>query len=117
MRVNPSLTTTDAVAELSGAPIRFTLMIDENRSIRRQRVLKSGKIIFNDGASVVDCVIRNLNVTGARLDVPTTVGVPEEFTLLDAHSGKSYPAKIAWRHGASMGVELDDPPEDAEGND
>jgi two-component system cell cycle response regulator len=92
-------------------------MADEKRFIPRRRVLKSGKIIFNDGASVVDCVIRNLNVTGARLDVPTTVGVPDEFTLLDVHSGKSYPAKIAWRHGASMGVELDDPPADADADE
>ena len=89
-------------------------MADEKRYIPRRRVLKSGKIIFNDGASIVDCVIRNMNVTGARLEVPTTVGLPEEFTLLDVHSGKSYPAKVVWRQGASMGVELDDPPDDVE---
>jgi len=89
-------------------------MADEKRSIRRQRVLKSGKIIFNDGASVVDCIIRNLNVAGARLEVPTTVGLPETFTLHDVHSGKSRPAKVAWRRGEQMGVEFSDPPEDEE---
>jgi hypothetical protein len=89
-------------------------MTDEKRIIRRQRVLKSGKIIFGDGASVVDCVIRNLTVAGARLEVPTTVGLPQEFTLLDVHSGKSRAAKVAWRRGATMGVEFSDPPEDEE---
>jgi hypothetical protein len=80
--------------------------MDDKRITRRQRVLKSGKIVFADGASVVDCVIRDLSTTGARLDVPNTVGLPQEFTLLDVHSGKSYAAKAAWRRGQRMGVEF-----------
>jgi hypothetical protein len=87
-------------------------MTEEKRIIRRQRVLKSGKIIFMDGNAVVDCIIRNLSVAGARLEVPTTVGLPQEFTLLDSHSGRSYIAKVAWRRGEIMGVEFSDPPED-----
>lgn len=90
-------------------------MTDEKRIIRRRRVLKSGKIIFADGNSVVDCVIRDLSVAGARLEVPTTVGVPHEFILLDVHANRRYAAKIAWRRGASMGVEFEDTPETEEG--
>ena len=91
--------------------------MDDKRDIRRQRVLKSGKIIFADGNSVVDCVIRNLSVAGARLEVPTTVGLPNEFTLLDAHSGRTYAAKVIWRRGESMGVEFSDPPEEEADDD
>lgn len=87
---------------------------EEKRIIRRQRVLKGGKIIFADGNSVVDCVIRNLSVAGARLVVPTTIGLPQEFTLLDTHSGRGYIAKVAWRRGEVMGVEFSDPPEEDE---
>lgn len=87
-------------------------MNDEKRIIRRQRVLKSGKIIFADGNSVVDCVIRNLSVAGARLELSNTVSVPHEFTLLDTHAGKSYAATVAWRRGETMGVEFTDPPEE-----
>ncbi|MBN9260817.1 MAG: PilZ domain-containing protein [Hyphomicrobium sp.] len=89
-------------------------MTEEKRIIRRQRVLKSGKIIFAEGNSVVDCIIRNLSVTGARLEVPTTVGLPSEFTLLDAHANRQYAAKVVWRRGETMGVEFTDPPEDAD---
>ncbi len=85
---------------------------EEKRIIRRQRVLKGGKIIFADGNSVVDCVIRNLSAAGARLEVPTTVGLPQEFTLVDSHSGRSYVVKVAWRRGETMGVEFSDPPEE-----
>lgn len=87
-------------------------MDEEKRIIRRQRVLKSGKIIFGDGASVVDCVIRNLTVAGARLEIPTTVGIPQEFDLLDVHSSRTRRGKVAWRRGATMGVEFSDPPEE-----
>lgn len=87
---------------------------EEKRIIRRRRVLKGGKIIFADGNSVVDCVIRNLSVAGARLEVPTTVGLPQEFTLVDSHSGRSYIAKVAWRRGETMGVEFSDPPEEGD---
>jgi hypothetical protein len=89
-------------------------MDDDKRIIRRQRVLKTGKIIFSDGNSVVDCVIRNLSVAGARLELSNTVSVPQEFTLLDAHAGRSYSAKVAWRRGETMGIEFIDPPEDDE---
>jgi hypothetical protein len=88
--------------------------MDEHRYIRRRRVLKSGKIIFPEGNSVVDCVIRNLSAAGAQLHIPTTVGLPQHFTLLDAHSGRSHAAKVAWRRGESMSVEFSDPPEEAE---
>lgn len=87
-------------------------MTDEKRFIPRRRVLKSGKIIFADGTLVVDCVIRNLSVGGARLEVPTTIAIAHQFTLLDVQTGRRYPATVAWRRGEQMGVEFGDTPEE-----
>jgi hypothetical protein len=42
-----------------------------------QRVLNSGKIVFTGGSFSVDCTIRNLSETGARLHIS------DKFTLLD----------------------------------
>jgi len=89
-------------------------MTEDKRDIRRQRVLKSGKIILADVTSVVDCVIRNLSVAGARLEVPFTLGLPDTFTLVDVHANRRYAATVAWRRGDSMGVEFSDPPADGE---
>ena len=87
-------------------------MTDDNRYIPRRRVLKGAKIISTDGSMVVDCVIRNLSVAGAKLDVPATLAVPHEFTLLDVQADRRYIATMAWRRGDQMGVEFSDPPED-----
>ena len=57
-------------------PVRSSsrfLPMDEHRSSRRQRVLKSGKIIYNNGSIVIDCTVRNISDTGAQLKVPTSV--------------------------------------------
>jgi hypothetical protein len=86
-------------------------MTDDNRYVPRRRVFKGGKIIFADGAMVVDCVIRNISVAGARLDVPSTLALPHEFILLDVQTERRHIAKMAWRRGDQMGVEFSDPPE------
>ena len=92
-------------------------MTDDNRYIPRRRVFKGAKIIFADGAMVVDCVIRNLSVGGARLDVPATLALPHAFTLLDVQADRRYIATVAWRRGDQMGVEFSDPPEDTDEDD
>ena len=54
----------------------------ERRAHPRHRTLKAGKIVFNHHFSVVDCTVRSLSATGARLDVPSTFGIPDDFDLL-----------------------------------
>jgi diguanylate cyclase (GGDEF)-like protein len=46
-----------------------------------RRVLKAGKIVFNNGNSVIDCTVRRLSDQGARLDVVESDGLPRRFKL------------------------------------
>jgi hypothetical protein len=62
--------------------------MSDNRSYRRQRTLKAGRIVFNQRSSVFDCSIRNLSQTGACLNVPSTIGIPE-FRKAQADPAKS----------------------------
>jgi hypothetical protein len=55
--------------------------MDSKRGSPRQRVLKGGKIVFAGGSFSVDCTIRNLSETGARLQIPTTGPIPDRFHL------------------------------------
>jgi hypothetical protein len=50
------------------------------RSAARRRVLKTGTIEFNDGA--IDCTIRDLSSKGALLELPSPIGIPNQFTLV-----------------------------------
>jgi hypothetical protein len=68
--------------------------MDNKRSSPRQRVHKSGKIVFANGSFSIDCTIRNVSETGARLQVPTTVSIPDKFTLIDAHAGTRHEVRV-----------------------
>lgn len=47
----------------------------------RRRVLKAGKLVFNNRFSAVDCTIRWLWETGAEVTVSSSQGVPDELNL------------------------------------
>jgi hypothetical protein len=79
---------------------------DSKRGSPRQRVLKSGRIVFANGSFSVECTIRNISGTGARLQVPLTVVIPERFTLIDSHGGTRHVATVVWRKGDLLGIQF-----------
>lgn len=81
--------------------------MDENRRAPRQRVLKAGKILYGGGSIAIDCTIRNLSETGARLQVPTSVAIPDRFEFVETASGKRRSVTVAWRKGELMGIRFD----------
>jgi hypothetical protein len=82
--------------------------MDEQRRNQRQRVLKSGKIAYGGGSIVIDCTIRNLSDTGARLQVPTSVAIPDRFEFTEASTGKVRHATVMWRKGHLIGIRFDE---------
>jgi hypothetical protein len=78
--------------------------MDDHRSNRRQRVLKSGKIVYAKGSIVIDCTIRNISDTGAQLKVPTTVGIPDNFEFREEIGRKGRAAVVVWRKGDMIGI-------------
>lgn len=45
------------------------------------RALPSGKLIFNQQSSALNCIARDTAETGACLEIASPVGVPEQFDL------------------------------------
>ena len=78
--------------------------MDNKRNDPRQRVLKSAKIVFAGGDFTVDCTLRNLSQTGAQLQVPTSVTIPDRFTLINTQAGTRHEAAVQWRKGDRIGV-------------
>ncbi|QQR38165.1 PilZ domain-containing protein [Devosia rhizoryzae] len=78
-------------------------MNEDTRSSQRHRTLKGGKIVVNDGFSTFSCTVRNMSETGAKLLVPSVIGIPERFSLaLD--DGRSFACEVAWRTETELGV-------------
>ena len=84
--------------------------MDDRRKSSRRRVLKEGKIVYADGMRLIDCTIRDMSESGARLLVASTVGLPDTFKLYEKSSGLLYPSSISWRQSNAVGVNFDGPP-------
>jgi hypothetical protein len=79
----------------------------ERRTNLRRRTLLTGKIIFNQRSSVINCVVRNLSDTGACLEVPDTLGIPDTFKLKVEPNGACSDCRVAWRLAKRVGVVFD----------
>lgn len=79
------------------------------RQSARHRVLKDGKIVSLNYASVVDCCIRDMSETGARLSCSDPVAIPGDFRLLIPASQSIRMAHVVWRRNDQVGVHFTGP--------
>lgn len=78
--------------------------MNEKRLHPRRRVIKSGKVLFHDGFSTFDCVIRDVSDAGAKLKAETPQFIPDEIELLVDQQELIYPCAVLWRRGSELGV-------------
>ena len=80
----------------------------ERRDERRMRTLKSAKITFNFGRSVIDCTVRNISSRGALIEVQSVVGVPMQFEMVMDQGATRRACTVRWHTERMMGVGFDD---------
>jgi len=77
----------------------------EHRQTPRRSTLKGGRIVFNSGRSTFDCTVRNLSRQGAKLQVGSSIGIPDSFDLLLPNT-HTQPCRVIWRKAKEIGVEF-----------
>jgi len=77
-------------------------MSDERRGSPRQKAFLKGRI--NNGLGDVDCLIRELSATGAKLVFSGGITMPDVIDLHIPLKKQSMRAKVQWRNGDEMGV-------------
>jgi hypothetical protein len=77
----------------------------ENRGTQRQKVIKAGTISF-DGSGI-DCLVRNMSVGGANLEVESQIGIPTTFDLVISVEHSHHHCHVVWRKGRRIGVAFD----------
>jgi hypothetical protein len=77
----------------------------ERRAIPRKPVLMSGAIQFAGGA--VNCLVRDMTISGAALDVADPHDIPERFNLVFKTDGTHIPCHVVWRQEERIGVAFD----------
>ena len=77
----------------------------ERRAIPRKPVLMSGAIEF--AGSTFNCLIRDISISGAALDVTDPHDIPERFNLVIKADGTHIPCHVIWRQQERIGVAFD----------
>ncbi len=83
---------------------------DQRRSGRR-RLLLDGKIVTLNKMSLIDCTVKDLSATGAKLRCNDMRAVPDEFRLWVPSTYLWRPAKLVWRREFGCGITFTGPPE------
>ena len=82
---------------------------ENKRGAVRHRVLKDGKIVLLNNWSVIDCCIRDLSDSGARLRCQDPMAVPTDFRLLFPVEKLIRDAHVVWRREDQVGVTFTSP--------
>jgi hypothetical protein len=77
----------------------------ETRIAPRHRVMKAGTIEF--GSSAIDCMVRNLSITEAALEVSSQIPIPAKFALVVPGDGLHLACNVVWRSEYRIGVAFD----------
>ena len=83
-----------------------SMMMVEARRSERVRSFLRARILFNNGASTIDCTIKNISLHGAKIEIAHSLSVPSEFDLEVPQRARTYRAKMMWRAADSIGVEF-----------
>ena len=79
--------------------------MDERRKNRRARVLKGGKFLLGKD-SIRDCVVRDLTDTGAGVEIPNTIDLPEALNLTMNTGRIARRCRVVWRKISKAGLEF-----------
>ncbi|MBY0250250.1 MAG: PilZ domain-containing protein [Methylobacterium organophilum] len=80
--------------------------MSEHRRETRQRVFLKGRVVFNNGSSSLDCLVRDMSPTGARLVMSEATTLPDAFDLYIPQKDRTYRATLRWRREDGIGVTL-----------
>jgi hypothetical protein len=79
----------------------------EKRSLYRARRSRPAHCVFNEGATVIDVVLRDISPAGARIGGAEVVGLPQTFELRIPDGVGGYSARralVVWSKGAAAGL-------------
>ncbi|KST57746.1 pilus assembly protein PilZ [Methylobacterium sp. GXS13] len=81
----------------------------DHRRETRQRVFLKGRIVFNNGSSSFDCLVRDLSGSGAGLVLSDATTLPQVFDLYIPQKDRTYRASLCWRREDGIGVVFEEP--------
>lgn len=74
----------------------------------RVRTFLKGVVLYDNRRVSIDCTIRDLSHSGARLVFATMVAIPDQFELQIPQKGQVMQARVRRREGLEIGVSFED---------
>jgi hypothetical protein len=74
----------------------------------RTRTFLKGVIYYNNRGTSIDCTIRDLSDTGAKIEFASLVTVPDVIELYIPQKMRTYPARVMRRESYEIGVLFED---------
>jgi len=78
----------------------------ERREQQRMPTYLGAQITTDHRLIAIDCVVRNMSGKGAKILVPSTSLVPDEFVLHITSRETAYRMRPRWRTHCALGVEV-----------
>lgn len=80
---------------------------DENkRRAPRLRTIKGASLVLPGSESAFSCVMRNVSQTGAMVELPSTIGVPQAVTLQTDDGQLVRKCRVVWRTETRLGLDF-----------
>ncbi|GGK33884.1 PilZ domain-containing protein [Salinarimonas ramus] len=76
----------------------------DHRTAPRRRALIAAKLSYGGGAVTVDCVVRNISQTGAKLALSEGITIPHHFEIVIPQLNAVHRAELRWRTGGEAGI-------------
>lgn len=83
---------------------RMNVVRLERRETPRSRTVLGARAVFNERFSTMDCRVRDISATGARLRFGGPPLVPRWFELMLIERGERRRVERIWTSGQDMGV-------------
>jgi hypothetical protein len=87
--------------------INYQSSMEEKR--KHQRIDVDLQAYVSAGGSVMSCVVRNISVEGAAIEVENAAFVPPRFRLVMAGDSSVRECKVAWIQQNRIGLSFVDP--------
>ncbi|WP_262268293.1 MULTISPECIES: PilZ domain-containing protein [Microvirga] len=78
-------------------------MRDRRQSERLPSILE-GRIVLGREAPHLQCTLRDISSTGARIWLPAAIELPQQFELLIPALEQTMPVQLMWSNGKTHGV-------------
>ncbi len=70
----------------------------------RKHTLMTGRIVHEDGVTVLDCTILDVSSSGAHIRFPHGRSIPTRFHLINVRDRTAHDAKVVWRNAEHAGL-------------